>query len=124
MKATKHSRRLWKLRKLAKRILEMNGYTVLEAGNADEAIWIYQHYEEPIHLMITDIVMPGLSGRALAERLLQLGHEIKVLYMSGYTEDTIVHHGVSDADMPFLQKPFTPDTLTSKVREVLSEPAK
>jgi FixJ family two-component response regulator len=69
--------------------------------------------------MLTDIIMPGITGRELTERLSHLRPEMKVLYMSGYTDDAIVRHGVLDADTPFLQKPFAPDTLARKARQVL-----
>src|SRR5205085_12471001 len=107
------------VRSLARLVLEMHGYTVLEAGNAGEALLVYNRYPGRIHLMVTDVVMPGLSGRELAERLETLGHGLKVLYMSGYTDDAMVRHGTSDAKIPFLQKPFTPEALARKVREVL-----
>jgi CheY-like chemotaxis protein/two-component sensor histidine kinase len=109
------------VRQLARRVLEINGYVVLEAARSDEAWQIYQGHPGPIHLMLTDIVMPGTSGRELAQRLTALQPETKVLYMSGYTDDAIVHHGVLGAGTPFLQKPFTPESLARKVREVLDK---
>jgi signal transduction histidine kinase/ActR/RegA family two-component response regulator len=112
------------VRKLARETLEMSGYTVLEASEANEALRLYSQHQSTIHLMITDVVMPGMSGRELAQRIAESGHEIKVLYMSGYTDDAIVHHGILDAKIPFLQKPFTPDALTRKVREVLTTASK
>jgi two-component system cell cycle sensor histidine kinase/response regulator CckA len=72
-----------------------------------------------VHLMVTDVVMPNMSGRELAKRLAPLHPEMKVLFLSGYTNDAIVHHGVLEAGTPFLQKPFLPDGLAQKVREVL-----
>ncbi|MCI0487429.1 MAG: response regulator [Blastocatellia bacterium] len=110
------------VRKLTRQILEMNGYTVLEAGNAGEALAVCQQHTEPIDLMITDVVMPGMSGHELAERLALTGRELKVLYMSGYTDNAIVRHGIMDEDTTFLQKPFTPDSLARKAREVLEKP--
>ncbi|MEW6130848.1 MAG: PAS domain S-box protein [Acidobacteriota bacterium] len=107
------------IRGLARIILESSGYIILEAKNAREALEVCQHYQGTIDLMITDVVMPGASGRELAETLKGLGYQMKVLYVSGYTENTIVHHGILDADIPFLQKPFTPDALTRKVKELL-----
>jgi two-component system, cell cycle sensor histidine kinase and response regulator CckA len=107
------------VRKLTQEILETYGYQVLEAANASTALSICEHHKKPIHLLITDVVMPEMSGRELADRLHGLRPEMKVLYMSGYTDNAIVHHGILDPDISFLQKPFTPDALARKVREVL-----
>jgi signal transduction histidine kinase len=107
------------LRKLAGEILEDSGYTVLKSGNAKEALRLFSAHQSRIHLLITDVVMPGLSGRELAERLTSLDPTLKVLYMSGYTDDTIVRHGVLEEGIEFIQKPFSPETFTRKVREVL-----
>jgi two-component system cell cycle sensor histidine kinase/response regulator CckA len=108
------------VRKLASKVLQKNGYTVLEASNGEEALRIVQGQNgNPIHLMVTDVVMPGMSGRQLADRLLPLRPEMKVLYMSGYTDDAIVHHGVLDPGIAYIQKPFAPDTFASKVRQIL-----
>ena len=108
------------VRALARSILKDCGYTVLEAAGGEEAIRICKQHENPIHLMLTDVVMPGMSGREMARRLADVHPEMGVLYMSGYTDDAIVHHGVLDPDTPFLEKPFTPDALARKVREVLN----
>jgi YesN/AraC family two-component response regulator len=92
----------------------------LEAMNGETALQLCLQSRKPVHLVLTDIVMPsGMSGRELAERLKSLRPELKVLYMSGYTDDVIVHHGVLDASINFLQKPFTPTNLLKKVREAL-----
>lgn len=107
------------LRKLAKRMLESAGYTVLLAANGEEALLLLERYREPVHLMVTDVVMPGMSGQNVAKRLDRTAPGTKVLYMSGYTDDIIVRHGVLDEGMPFLGKPFTVVELTRKVREVL-----
>jgi DNA-binding NtrC family response regulator len=109
------------VRQLARRVLEINGYVVLEAARSDEAWRIYQGHQGSIDLMLTDIVMPGTSGRELAQRMAEVQPEMKVLYMSGYTDDAIVQHGVLSANTPFLQKPFAPETLARKVREVLDQ---
>ena len=112
------------VRKLARQVLEMYGYQVLEAVNGGAALLICERYKEPIHLLITDVVMPEMSGRELAERRSQLCPEMRVLFMSGYTDDAIVHQGVLDAGANFIQKPFSPDALAGKVREVLDRPGK
>ncbi len=110
------------VRELARRILEMNGYNVLEAGDVGEARRLCGTHPEPIHLLVTDVVMPVMSGRGLADALSSLRPEMRVLYMSGYTDDAIVRHGILLEGVPFLQKPFTPQRLAAKVREVLDLP--
>jgi PAS domain S-box-containing protein len=107
------------VRRMTRVILEMSGYQVLEAKSGDEALSIYKQHEGQIDLVMTDVVMPQMSGRELARNLETLHPGIKVLYMSGYTDDAIVRHGLLDQEIVFLQKPFTPDALTRKVREVL-----
>jgi PAS domain S-box-containing protein len=107
------------LRKLATRVLTLAGYTVLEADSGAKALAVLARHETPVHLVLTDVVMPGMSGRDLAEQLGQTHSGMKVLYMSGYTGDTIVRHGVLEAQMPFLAKPFTAAALRRMVREVL-----
>ncbi len=107
------------LRTLATRVLEPAGYTVLGAATGEEALRLLERHEEPVHFLLTDVVLPGMSGRQLAERLAQTHPGMKVLYMSGYTGDTIVLQGVLDAQMHFLNKPFTGAALLRKVREVL-----
>ncbi len=107
------------LRRLAREFLEASGYRVIEAQNSSDALRISEQHQGPIHLMLTDVVMPGLGGQELAERLAPARPETKVLYISGYTEQAINQHGVLDAGAAFLQKPFTPDDLRRKVREVL-----
>jgi two-component system cell cycle sensor histidine kinase/response regulator CckA len=109
------------VRKLAVRVLERQGYKVLEARNGDKALRICEHHREPIHLMLTDVVMPGMNGHEVAKRLLSFHPETKVLYMSGYTDDAIVLHGVLVKGVHYIQKPFTVDALTKKVREVLEK---
>jgi PAS domain S-box-containing protein len=107
------------VRKLVVRILEKQGYKVLEASQGEEALFISKKHEEPIHLLVTDVVMPGMSGRDLSERLTSLRPEIKILYMSGHSDSAIIHHGVLERGVNLLQKPFTPEALARKVREVL-----
>ena len=109
------------VRKLAQRILEINGIVVLEAGSAEEALNLYQQHNGQIDLLITDVIMPGSSGRELSDRLRAQTSDLKVLFMSGYTDDAIVHLGILEAKVPFVQKPFTPDTLINKVAEVLGK---
>jgi len=107
------------VRKLAIRILKRQGYRILDASQGGEAFLLSEKYKEPIHLILTDVVMPGMSGRQLAERLREIHPEAKVLYMSGYTDNAILHHGVLEPGLQFLQKPFTMEGLSRKVREVL-----
>jgi CheY-like chemotaxis protein len=111
------------LRKLATRILETAGYTVLGVATGEDALRLLDRHEAPVHLLLSDVVMPGMSGRDLAEQLAQIRPGMKVLYMSGYTSDTIVRHGVLDAQVAFLNKPFTAAALLRKVREVLDAQA-
>jgi signal transduction histidine kinase/DNA-binding response OmpR family regulator len=103
----------------AKRILEKAGYEVLVAANGGEALMLCEGFARPIHLLLTDVVMPFMNGRAVAERLRQLKPEMRVLYMSGYTENAIAHRGELDADAEFIAKPFTRKALARKVLEVL-----
>jgi len=107
------------LRPLAKALLEKLGYLVLEAENADAALAAAAAHQGPVHLLVSDVVMPGPSGRELARRLAALRPETRVLFVSGYTDDAIVHHGMLEPGLNFLQKPFTPAVLARKVREVL-----
>jgi two-component system, cell cycle sensor histidine kinase and response regulator CckA len=107
------------LRKLTHMLLEQHGYRVLVAANGAEALQLMEQKPERINLLLTDVVMPGLNGRALAERLGPLQPGLKVLYMSGYTDDAIVNHGVLESGTHLLHKPFSEESLIRKVREVL-----
>ena len=109
------------VRKLAVRVLDELGYRVLQAGNGDEAITLALGCGERIDLLLTDVVMPGMSGRELANRLTQVHPGTRVLFTSGYTDDAIVHHGVLDDGVAFLGKPYSPLALAGKVREVLDK---
>jgi two-component system cell cycle sensor histidine kinase/response regulator CckA len=109
------------VRQLVRETLESKGYKVLEADNGDAALQIASGHSGKIDMLITDVVMPGMSGRELSARLCAACPQTKVLYLSGYTEDAIVHEGVIDPDTAFLQKPFTLQALSRKVREVLGE---
>jgi CheY-like chemotaxis protein len=107
------------VREMATEILRESGYRVLEAKHGPEAILLQRQHSGTIHLMLTDVVMPHMSGRQLAEQLTPLRRDMKVLYMSGYTDDAIVHHGVLEEGTAFIGKPFTPNALARKVREIL-----
>jgi PAS domain S-box-containing protein len=109
------------VRRMSRMVLELEGYTVLDAGTGTEALRIAEGYSGPIHLLLTDVVMPDLGGRDLADAVRARRPEVKVLYMSGYTDDAVVRRGVSEAVDAFLQKPFTSLALTRKVRAVLDE---
>jgi YesN/AraC family two-component response regulator len=96
---------------------------VLEAADGNEAPLLCERYEGPLHLLVTDVVMPVLGGRGLAECLAALRPGLKVLFLSGYAADAVIRHGVLAPEVDFLQKPFTGAALTRKVREVLDRPA-
>jgi two-component system, cell cycle sensor histidine kinase and response regulator CckA len=108
------------VRRMARMILENNGYSVLEAGDVKEALRLCFENSEKIDLLLTDVIMPGMSGRVLTERIAAFCPTLPVVYMSGYTDDAIVRHGILEEDIYFLQKPFTRESLLSKVREALT----
>jgi CheY-like chemotaxis protein len=107
------------VRTLVRDILEQNGYTVLEASHGAQALETSERHPGPIHLFLTDVVMPEMSGRELVQRLAILRPASKVLFMSGYTANAVVHRGALESETEFLQKPFTAATLTRKVRDLL-----
>jgi two-component system, cell cycle sensor histidine kinase and response regulator CckA len=108
------------VRELAREYLEMSGYTVIVAPDGHTALELAGMHSGPIHLLMTDMVMPGIGGRELAERVLAVRPDIKILYMSGYTDQAVVHQGILGSDAPLLQKPFTLAALTTKLREILA----
>ncbi|HEX6924332.1 MAG TPA: PAS domain S-box protein [Longimicrobiaceae bacterium] len=111
------------VRVLVRRVLDRMGYTVLEAENGQEALEIMANRSEPVDLLLTDVIMPGMSGRELADALQKTHPDLRVLFMSGYTDEAISQHGVLVSGVAFLEKPFTPDILLRRVREVLGTPA-
>ena len=110
------------LRVLLAKFLRLYGYTVLEARHGGEALLACERHPGPIHLMVTDVVMPQMSGRELADRLTPLRPDMQVLFMSGYTEDALVQHGVADHSVTFLQKPFKPIELARRIYALLHPP--
>ena len=111
-----------RVRTIVTRVLREAGYRVLVAGNGEDALALAGADGQPIHLLVTDVVMPGMNGRQLAGRLAQTHPETRTLFTSGYTENIIAHHGVLDRGIEFLSKPYTLEILTRRVREVLDKP--
>lgn len=109
------------IRTMVGTFLRLHGYLVLEARDGPDALRVAREHAGPIHLLLTDVVMPGMSGREVAERLVSVRRDLKVLYMSGYTIEAMAHHGLSDAATEFIQKPFTPNALAQKVSETLAK---
>ena len=110
------------VRTVARQVLKRHGYVVLTAADGQSALDLAGDQDGPIHLLVTDVIMPEMSGRQLADRLREARPELKVLFVSGYTDDAIVRHGILEPGIAFLQKPFTPEALARKVREVLDRP--
>ncbi|MGQ9699001.1 MAG: response regulator [Armatimonadota bacterium] len=110
------------VRSVVRGALQSSGYTVLEASNGEDALAVCSRHEGPVHLVVTDVVMPGMSGRELVERLTERIPNLRVLYMSGHTDDSVLRRGVMAGGGAFLQKPFSAEVLVRKVREVLDAP--
>jgi CheY-like chemotaxis protein len=108
------------VRELISQYLRDMGHTVVEASDGAEALEVAHRYREPLHMLVTDMVMPKMSGRELADRLLEQYPQLKVLFISGYTSDTAARHGILEGEMAFLQKPFGLRDLARKIREVLN----
>jgi two-component system cell cycle sensor histidine kinase/response regulator CckA len=111
------------VRKLSREILEQQGYKILQAADGVEGLRVCQEFAGPIDLMITDVVMPHISGGELAKKVASIRPEMRMLFMSGYTNDAIVRHGILDEHLSFIQKPFTPEALALKAREVIDRRA-
>ncbi len=109
------------VRRMAARILTSAGFKVLVAASGGEAIIACEQEEAPIHLLVTDVIMPGLNGRELAGRLIALRPALKVVFMSGYNDDSIARLGVLDASVRFVGKPFSPTELTNAIRDALDD---
>lgn len=107
------------VRQICREIIQSNGHRVLEASGGQEAIALCQSHTERIHLLLTDVIMPGMSGWELADAVRPMRTDMKVLYMSGYTDLHENHRDVLESEGAFLQKPFTPDELARKIRQVL-----
>src|SRR5206468_2102691 len=110
------------VRGLARAVLERCGYHVIEASGGAEALAQVERQAGPVHLLLTDVVMPGMSGRELAEDAIARRPDLRVLFMSGYTDDAVIRHGVLGTGVAFIGKPFTPVALATKVREILDAP--
>lgn len=111
------------LRKVVRQVLSEAGYQVLEAANGEQAYQLCDSHGGPIHALLTDVVMPGINGRRLSEVLVALRPKLKVLFMSGYSDDIILRHGIRQGSAAFIRKPFNGDSLTSTLRELLTPPS-
>jgi DNA-binding response OmpR family regulator len=105
---------------MTREFLKIRGYSVIEARNAADAIQFVESHDEAIDLVLTDVVMPGMKGRELVEQLAKLRSNLKVLYMSAYSEDDAINIGILSPGTAFIEKPFSPDELAVKVRDILS----
>jgi len=110
------------VRRLIERTLSRRGYAVVAAADGAEALAVAHAHSGPLHVLLTDVVLPGASGREIARQLIAERAQLRVVYMSGYTDDTIVHHGVLEPGLAFIQKPFTGEALLRKLREVMDAP--
>jgi two-component system, cell cycle sensor histidine kinase and response regulator CckA len=110
------------VREVTAQLLEAFGYKVLKASSGEAALRLAESQHGKIHLLMTDVVMPGMGGRELADLLRAREPQLKVLFQSGYTDDAVVRYGVVHAEVAFLQKPFTPQALAEKVRQALDQP--
>jgi CheY-like chemotaxis protein len=104
-------------------VLRKHGYTVLEASKGDEALALAERHAASIHLLLSDVIMPGMNGRIVADRVTALRPDTRVLLMSGYSDDAVLRSGIEMAKTPFIQKPFSMEALAAKIRETLSGPA-
>ena len=104
-------------------ILVSQGYTVNEAEDAEQALKLQESSQGPVDLLLTDVVLPGMNGKELYNKMAEKMPDLRVLYMSGYTDNVIAHHGILDEGVHFIQKPFTNQALLTKVRQVLDQPA-
>lgn len=109
------------VRNVTREVLELSGYQVIEAVDANDGLELYRQNIDIIDLILTDVVMPGMNGREFANQLLALRPDLKIIFMSGYTDNAIVRDSFSDLHLNYLQKPFTLDNLTDKVQQVLRE---
>lgn len=112
------------LLELIQEVLEMHGFQVLAALDGNEAMELCERHPSPIHLMLTDVMLPNQNGRELAEYLSPLHPEMKILFMSGYTEEAMMFQGLVETALPFIQKPFTPMDLVRRVRETIECPSR